>query len=100
MARLGLYVSLEAKPGKEDDLAAFLEQGLEMANQEQATPVWFAVRLGATSFAIFDAFADEAGREAHLGGPIAAALMARAGELLATAPSIERFDVIGSKLPG
>jgi quinol monooxygenase YgiN len=100
MARLGLYVRLEAKPGKEDDLAAFLEQGLEMANQEQATPVWFAVRLGATSFAIFDAFADEAGREAHLGGPIAAALMARAGELLATAPSIERFDVIGSKLPG
>ena len=100
MARLGLYVSLEAKPGKEGDLAAFLEQGLEMANQEQATPVWFAVRLGATSFAIFDAFADEAGREAHLGGPIAAALMARAGELLAAAPSIERFDVIGAKLPG
>jgi quinol monooxygenase YgiN len=100
MARLGLYVRLDAKPGKEDDLAAFLEQGLEMANQEQATPVWFAVRLDATSFAIFDAFADEAGREAHLGGPIAAALMARAGELLATAPSIERFDVIGSKLPG
>lgn len=100
MARLGLYVRLEAKPGKERELAGFLEQGLAMANDETTTPVWFAVRFGPTTFGIFDAFADEAGRKAHLEGPIAAALMARAGELLAAAPNIERYDVLGAKLPG
>lgn len=100
MARLGLYVRLEAKPGKERELAGFLEQGLAMANDEKTTPVWFAVRFGPTTFGIFDAFADEAGRKAHLEGPIAAALMARAGELLAAAPNIERYDVLGAKLPG
>jgi quinol monooxygenase YgiN len=93
-------VSLEAKPGKENDLAAFLERGLAMAHQEETTPVWFAVRLGTTRFAIFDAFADETGRKAHLDGPIAAALMARADELLASPPDIARLDVLGAKLPG
>jgi len=100
MARLGLYVRLEAKPGKEADLAAFLEQGLAMANEERTTPVWLAVRFGPTTFGIFDAFADEAGRAAHLEGPIAGALMAKAGELLAAKPNIESYDVIGAKLPG
>ena len=100
MAKLGLYVRLEAKAGKENELAAFLEQGFSMANAEETTPVWFAVRFGPRTFAIFDAFASEADRRAHLEGPIAAALMAKAGELLANAPDIEHYDVIGAKLPG
>ena len=93
-----LFVRLEAKPGKEEDVAAFLMQGLQMANQETTTPVWFALRLGRTTFAIFDAFRDEAGRQAHLAGPIAAALMANAPDLLAAAPAIEQWDVLGAKL--
>ncbi len=100
MAKLGLYVRLEAKPGKENELAGFLEQGLAMAREEETTPVWFAVRFGPSTFAIFDAFPGEPERQAHLEGPIAAALMAKAGELLASAPNIERYDVIGAKLPG
>jgi quinol monooxygenase YgiN len=97
--RVGLFVRLEAKPGKEQALAAFLEQGLEMANAETTTPIWFAVRFGPTTFAIFDAFADESGRRKHLEGPIAKALMSNAPALLASAPSIEPYDVIGVKLP-
>ena len=99
MLSVGLFVRLEAKSGKEDDLAAFLKQGLELANQETTTPLWFAVKLGPSTFAIFDAFSDESGRQAHLTGPIAAALMAQAPYLLAAAPVIERFDVVGVKLP-
>ena len=99
MLSVSLFVRLEAKPGKADDVAAFLAQGLEMANQEATTPLWFALRLGPTTFAIFDAFNDEAGRQAHLTGPIAAALMANAPNLLASPPSIERADVLGAKLP-
>ena len=93
-----LFVRLEAKPGKENDVAAFLAQGLQLANQETTTPLWFALRLGPTTFAIFDAFRDEAGRQAHLNGPIAAALMANAPNLLATPPVIERLDVLGVKV--
>ena len=98
MVTLGLFVRLEAKPGKEDEVAAFLMQGLELANQETTTPLWFALRLAPTTFAIFDAFHDESGRQAHLNGPIAKALMAKAGELLAAPPSIERADVLGAKV--
>ncbi len=99
MLTLGLFARLEAKPGKEQELAAFLMQGLQLANQETTTPVWFAVRFGPTTFAIFDAFADEAGRQAHLSGPIAQALMANAATLLASPPAIDRLDVLGAKLP-
>lgn len=99
MLSIGLFARLEAKPGKEDEVAAFLMQGLQLANQEAATPVWFAVRIGSATFAIFDAFRDEAGRQAHLTGPIAAALMAQAPNLLAAPPVIERLDVLGAKLP-
>ena len=99
MLKHGLFARLEAKPGKEDAVAAFLMQGLQLANQETATPVWFALRLGPTTFAIFDAFHDEAGRQSHLTGPIAKALMAQAATLLAAPPVIERLDVLGSKLP-
>lgn len=99
MLTLGLFVRLEAKAGKEEEVAAFLQQGLQLANQEATTPLWTALRLGPSTFAIFDAFRDETGRQHHLSGPIAKALMAQAPTLLATAPSIERLDVLGAKLP-
>lgn len=99
MLTLSLFARLEAKPGKEEEVAAFLKQGLQLANQEPTTPLWFALRLGPTSFAIFDAFHDEAGRQKHLSGPIATALMAHAPNLLASPPVIERMEVLGTKLP-
>jgi len=99
MPKLGLFVRLEAKPGKEAEVAAFLNQGLELARQEPRTEVWFALRLGPSTFGVFDAFADEAGRQAHLNGPIAQALMAQAPHLLASPPVIERVEVLGAKLP-
>jgi len=99
MLTLSLFARLEAKPGKEEDVAAFLSQGLQLANQEATTPLWFALRLGRSTFAIFDAFRDEAGRQNHLNGPIAAALMANAPNLLAAPPVIEKMEVLGAKLP-
>src|SRR5258706_4167200 len=99
MPTVALFVRLEAKPGKEDEVAAFLKQGLQLANEEETTPVWFALRLGPATFAIFDAFKDEAGRQTHLNGPIAKALMAAAPNLLASPPAIEPLDVLGAKLP-
>ena len=98
--KLSLFVRLEAKPGKEAEVAAFLMQGLELARQEATTPVWFALRIGPSTFGVFDSFADEAGRQAHLNGPIAQALMAQAPNLLASPPAIERLEVLGAKLPG
>jgi quinol monooxygenase YgiN len=100
MVKLGLFVRLVAKAGKASDVEAFLEQGLELANQEAKTPVWFAIKLDANTFAVFDAFEAEDGRQAHLDGRIAAALMANASTLLAEPPKIEKFEVLGVKLPG
>ena len=97
MIKLALFARLEAKPGKEAAVAAFLEKGLAMAREETTTPIWFALRLSPTTFGIFDAFENEAGREAHLTGPIAQALMANAAELLAAPPSIEKIEVLGLK---
>lgn len=99
MLTLSLFARLEAKPGKEQEVASFLNQGLQLANQETGTRVWFALRLGPTTFGIFDAFEDEAGRQAHLNGPIAKALMAKAPELLASPPVIDKLEVLGAKLP-
>jgi quinol monooxygenase YgiN len=99
MLRVALFVRLEAKAGKEKDVAKFLETGLALANEEATTPLWFALRLGPTTFGVFDAFADESGRQAHLNGPIAKALMAKAPELFAKPPAIEPIDVLGAKLP-
>jgi quinol monooxygenase YgiN len=99
MITVGILVRLEAKSGKEEELAAFLMQGLKLANQETTTPVWFGLRLGPGSFAIFDAFADEKGRQAHLSGPIAKALMEQAPDLLAEPPAIQQLEVMGAKLP-
>ncbi len=99
MYTLALFVRLEAKTGKENDVAKFLETGLALANQETTTPVWFALRLGPTTFGVFDAFRDESGRQAHLNGPIAKALMAQAGALLSKPPVIEQIEVLGAKVP-
>ena len=98
MLKFSLLVRLEAKPGKEKEVEAFLKQGLELANQETRTPVWFALRLGPSTFGVFDAFRDEQGRQNHLNGPIAQALMAQAPNLLSSPPVIEEVEVLGAKL--
>ena len=98
MVRVGLLVRLRAKLGKEAEVAKFLEGALPAAQAEARTPVWFAIRLSTGEFGIFDALADNAGREAHLGGPIAAALMKRVGELLSEPPRIEPVDVLAAKV--
>src|SRR5271155_4286190 len=95
---LGILATLKAKPGKESEVEAFLKSALPLANQEAGTVVWFALRLDAGTFGIFDAFAEEAGREAHLSGPIAAALMAKWKDLLAEPPKIEKVNVLAAKL--
>jgi quinol monooxygenase YgiN len=98
MVSTALFVRLEAKPGKEDEVASFLKSGLSLVQQEPATIAWFGIRLGPSTFGIFDAFPDEAGRQAHLNGKVAAALMAKAGELLSQPPSIEKVEVLAAKL--
>jgi quinol monooxygenase YgiN len=97
--RAALLVRLEAKPGKEAAVAKFLEGGLPIVEQEPATVTWYAIKLGPSSFGIFDTFPDDAGRQAHLAGRVAAALMAQAPELLATPPVIEKIEVLAAKLP-
>jgi len=97
MVTVGVLARLEAKPGKEQEVASFLADALPLAEQEEATSAWFAIRLGPSTFGIFDVFPDEEGRKAHLDGPIAAALMQNADELLSQAPTIERVDVLASK---
>ncbi|WP_199756368.1 antibiotic biosynthesis monooxygenase [Corallococcus exiguus] len=92
-----LVVILEAKPGKEGDVRKFLEGGLPIVRDEPATLHWYAIRLSPTTFGIVDTFPDEAGRKAHLGGKVAAALMAQAPELLAKPPVIEQVDVLAVK---
>lgn len=92
-----LFARLEAKPGKEDEVAAFLQAGLQMAQQEATTPIWFALRLSPTTFGVFDAFENQQGVQNHLSGPIAQALMAKSDELFSRPPAIERIDVLGMK---
>lgn len=98
--KLGILATVKAKPGKEAEVEQFLKSALPLANQEAGTVVWFAIKLDANTFGIFDAFADEAGRNAHLSGPIAKALMAKAGELLAEPPNIQKVSVLAAKLAG
>ena len=98
-AAVGLWVELEAKAGKEEEVANFLLGGLAIVEQEPATSTWFAVQLSKTRFAIFDTFPDDAGRNAHLAGRVAAALMASAPDLLAQPPVISKIDILASKLP-
>jgi quinol monooxygenase YgiN len=95
--KVGLFVRLEAKPGKETEMAQFLAGALPIVNDEPATIHWYAIRLSERTFGIFDVFPDEPGRNAHLNGRVAAALFAKAGELLSKAPAIEKLDVLASK---
>ena len=100
MVRVALYVRLEARPGKESAVADFLRSALPLVNEEPATSAWFAIQMGPSTFGIFDAFPDDAGRQAHLDGKVAAALMQNASELLSETPRIEQIDVLAAKLPG
>lgn len=97
MAKVGLLVRLEAKPGHEAEVEAFLHEGLGLALNEPGTSSWYALKFGERSFGIFDTFAEEDGRAAHLSGPIAQALLHKAPLLLAQAPQIEMLDVLAEK---
>jgi quinol monooxygenase YgiN len=99
MSKLALYVPLEAKPGKEKEVAEFLKSAVPLVEAEPGTVTWFAIQEGPSSFAIFDTFDDETGRNAHLNGKVAATLMAKAGELLAKAPAIHKIEILADKLP-
>jgi quinol monooxygenase YgiN len=98
MVNVVLLVRLEAKPGKEADVESFLLGGLSLVQEEPATTTWFAIRMGPSTFGIFDAFPDESGRQAHLSGRVAAALAEKASELFAKPPTIEKVDVLAAKL--
>ncbi len=101
MTKFALYVPLKAKPGKEQEVADFLRSALPLVDAEPGTISWFAIQEGPSAFAIFDTFDDEAGRDAHLSGKVAAALMekAEAGDLFAEAPQIYRLGILADKLP-
>jgi len=98
MVSVGLYVHLQAKPGREDDIGAFLTGALPLVEAEPATRAWFAIRLSESEFGIFDVFPDHEGRLAHLDGPVAAALLERADDLLEAPPDIRTIDVLAFKL--
>lgn len=99
MVTKGLLARVEAKPGKEGEVEEFLRGALAIVQAEPATTAWFAIKMGPSTFGIFDVFPDDAGRQAHLSGRVAEALMARADELFTQAPSIEMLDVLADKLP-
>lgn len=100
MVTVGILATLKAKPGKEAELAEFLRGALPLAEGEPETTAWFAVQLDGSSYGIFDVFPSAEGRQAHLDGPIASALLARAEELLSEPPDIRPIDVLAAKLPG
>ena len=100
MVTVGLLVTLEARPGREADVQRFLEGGLALVNDEPETTAWFAIRMGPTTYGIFDVFPSDAGRQAHLQGRVAEALMAQAADLFASPPDIQPIDVLAAKLPG
>jgi quinol monooxygenase YgiN len=99
MVKVALFVRMEAKPGKEKEVETFLRGGLPLVMEEPDTTAWFGVRLAPSSFGIFDAFPNEAGRQAHLSGKVAEALMAKVGELFSKPPSIEKVEILAAKLP-
>jgi quinol monooxygenase YgiN len=99
MVTVGLLATLNAKPGKESDLASFLESALPLAQAEEDTVAWFAIKIDDSTYGIFDVFPGPEGRQAHLDGPIAAGLIERADELLSSPPDIKPIDVLAAKLP-
>jgi quinol monooxygenase YgiN len=100
MPKVAIWAQLKAKPGKEAEVEAFLKSAQPLAESEAQTITWYAVKLGPGSYGIFDTFADEAGRNAHLTGEIAKALFARAAELFAEAPQVSKPEVLAAKVPG
>jgi quinol monooxygenase YgiN len=100
MSQLAIWAELEAKPGKEQEVANFLKSAQSLAEKEQGTITWYAMKLGGPKFGIFDTFADEKGREAHMNGEIAKQLFTKAKELLAKDPMIHKIDLLGAKVPG
>jgi quinol monooxygenase YgiN len=98
MVKLAFFARFEAKSGKEEAVAKFLETALDMARKEPTTINWYALRLSPTTFGVFDTFNDEEGRQRHLNGPIGQALMAKMPELFASPPSIEPVQVLGAKI--
>lgn len=94
---VGLAVRIEVKPGKEEEVAKLLERGLALVDEEPGTIHWFAMRIGPSTFGIFDTFQNESGRQAHLSGRLAGALMAKAGELLSSPPRIEMVEILAAK---
>lgn len=99
MVNVGLLATLVAKPGKEDELAGFLRSALPLAQEEDQTIAWFAHRISESTFGIYDVFAGQEGRQAHLDGPIASALLDQAEQLLDAPPDIKPVDVLAAKLP-
>jgi quinol monooxygenase YgiN len=99
MVTVALLVRLEAKPGKEAEVESFLKSGLALVQEEPDTTAWFAIRMGQSTFGIFDAFPDDSGRQAHLAGRVAEALMAKASDLLSQPPKIDKVEVLAAKLP-
>src|SRR6266498_993318 len=99
MVRVGILVRMEAKPGKEDEVAAFLEGALPLVQEEPGTVTWYAIRIGPSEYGIFDTFEDDAGRRAHLSGKVAEALVAKASELFVGPPDIGQVDILASKQP-
>jgi quinol monooxygenase YgiN len=97
MIKLAFFARFEARPGKEEEVARFLDLALDMAKKEPTTINWYALRLSQSTFGVFDTFNDEDGRQKHLNGPIGQALMAKAPELFSSPPSIEPVEVLGSK---
>jgi quinol monooxygenase YgiN len=94
---VGLLVRIEALAGKEQEVADFLAGAVELAQQEPDTTAWFAIRIGPSTFGVFDVFPDGSGRDAHLNGPIAEALLSSVGSLIEQ-PTIEQVDVLAAKL--
>ena len=100
MDKYALWVQLEAKPGKEQELEDFLKSAQPLAVQEPGTTTWYALKIGPSQYGIFDTFADEDARNAHLSGEIAKALFSKAKELLAGEPKIDRPVILAAKAPG
>ncbi len=100
MDKLAIWAYLEAKPGKEQEVEEFLKSALPLAQAEAGTTTWYALKIGPSQFGIFDTFAGDEGRQAHLNGPIAKALMEKAGELLAKPPEIDQISILAAKAPG
>ena len=99
MPNVALWVQLEAKKGKEAEVEKFLRDGLSIVNRESGTITWYALKLGPTSYGIFDTFSDNMGRETHLAGEVAKALKEKASELFSKPPTIERIDILAAKMP-